>query len=1444
MVLGRDFLFSSIVKPFSILSLPSFLGDRQAYPLGDIKLEIEKALAVLGLLVVLGGMLFSCECPADVINSAPVITNQTITVGEDLTPNDNLSIKAFDDFEKVLFFSLIEGTNLFEFKDPPTNASNYGEMSLKSNVNLDYETTNEHRTTVQVDDGYFTERAVIIIKVTNINEAPTISNHIFSVGEYISDTATIGMVFANDEDREEIWNTLTYSIITNDSGLFEITPNSGELSLSNEQSLDFESTNQHHITVQVSDGELTDIATVTITVNDIADADGDGLIEIHTLTMLHNMRYNLNGTSYKTNSNAVGGTNGCPRDGCNGYELMNDLSFDTDGDGTWRVNNGNYTLDETDSNAVYFNVSEGEGGWEPIDNFAAIFEGNGFTITGLAIRRDLTNVGMFGVISSTNAHIRGLGLVDNLADYTGNSNGETIYIGGLVGYQAGGDITDSETEGDVSGTSNVGGLVGYQAGGNITDSKTEGDVSGTYNVGGLVGYQAGGDITDSKTEGYASGTSNVGGLVGYQAGGDITDSETEGYASGTYNVGGLVGYQAGGDITDSEATTRNAGDISIINGISSVGGLVGRQSGGNITASSAERDASGTYNIGGLVGRQNSGNITASYAEGDASGNDNIGGLVGRQNSGNITDSYATGNASGNGNNIGGLVGRQHSNSIITASYATGNASGNGNNIGGLVGESDGNIRDSYATGNASGNTNIVGGLVGQQNSSGIIAASYATGNANGINSVGGLVGRQAIDGSSITASYATGNADGNQFVGGLVGWQSGGASIIASYATGNANATNSNFSHAGGLVGNQNGDVIASYATGNVHGNNTPFGGLVGFYFLIEPIKSYGFSVKEMQNSYGEPPDGVRAASALRLDNAGSEWDDANYGTHGAWKFGTTANQAPPTLQYNDYDGSGSTYGCGEGSGATLVFTNCGSVIPGQDHGRAPVIVAQSFNVTEHITHENLIGEVSATDPDGDVLYFFISGSSNQLFEISTEGKLSLSNGQMLDLQSREQHHITVEVSDGLFSSTATVTVNVVVDTNGNGLIEIHTLTMLHHMRYNLAGTSYKTNASDPGKDNGCPERGCNGYELVSNLSFDADGDGHTWSGNHSNGYTLDSNDNHSVYFNVSEGGWEPINNFAAIFEGNTNTITGLAVIRATNNEVGMFAQTTSSAQIRNLGLVSNLASGEDSVGGLVGIQNLNSITACYATGNVHGNDDVGGLVGWQAGGSITACYTMGDADGNDRVGGLVGCSFGSTTASYATGNVSGNQFVGGLVGQQDGGSITASYATGDVSGISHLGGLVGQQLSGSITASYATGGVNGDSWIGGLVGQQDGGSITASYATGHVMGIQGLGNLVGHRHFNSGSITASYGFGVWNNPGEIPPVTNASLLTLSNAGGVWNNAASNTAGAWDFGDSTRPPRLLFNDYDETGSTYGCLGTSSTVTILVPDCGSVIPGQ
>ena len=116
-------------------------------------------------------------------------------------------------------------------------------------------------------------------------------------------------------------------------------------------------------------------------------------------------------------------------------------------------------------------------GWQPIGTsmhpFATIFKGNGYKISNLTVNRPDSEGGLFGVIdgSETDAVIEGVGLTD--VDIVGGTP-----VGGLVGYNRAGDISQSYVSGHVTargnGTSSiVGGLVGSNVGGLITRSYSE-----------------------------------------------------------------------------------------------------------------------------------------------------------------------------------------------------------------------------------------------------------------------------------------------------------------------------------------------------------------------------------------------------------------------------------------------------------------------------------------------------------------------------------------------------------------------------------------------------------------------------------------------------------------------------------------------------------------------------------------------------------------------------------------------------------------------------------------------------------------------------------------------------------------------------------------------------------------------------------------------------------
>jgi len=318
--------------------------------------------------------------------------------------------------------------------------------------------------------------------------------------------------------------------------------------------------------------------------------------------------------------------------------------------------------------------------------FEGTFDGGGFTISGLT--KPLFNV-IAGDESSPAATISNLALEAAGEGVSGNG------ILAIVTY-VGTDIENVHVVGNVNGESNVGGLVGINYEGTITNSSADGNVVGTNGVGGLIGYTSG-TITNSYAIGTVSGTDDVGGLIGYSEG-TITDSYAEVTVTGsgdTGRVGGLAGWSSG-TITNSYAT----GDVN-----------------------------SNSLYAGGLVGYSTS-TITESYATGDVGGGSYVGGLVGLTLN-DISNSYASGNATGN-RVVGGLVGAtlgEISNSYASGNVAAG-ANGDGY-VGGLAGEAYFPITNSYASGNVTGPANLIDGLAGFQGGE-IVFGSYASGNVNG----------------------------------------------------------------------------------------------------------------------------------------------------------------------------------------------------------------------------------------------------------------------------------------------------------------------------------------------------------------------------------------------------------------------------------------------------------------------------------------------------------------------------------------------------------------------------------------------------------------------------------------------------------------------------------------------------------------------------------------
>ena len=290
------------------------------------------------------------------------------------------------------------------------------------------------------------------------------------------------------------------------------------------------------------------------------DSDDDGYIDVKTHAQLNAIRYDLNGNGKQDSVSASDWTNytsafsnaatgmGCKltdHDGdsntaqqptCIGYELMNDIDLDTDGDG----NIG------TDSGDAYYNSGSG---WSPITDasnltsYTGNFNGNGNTINNLFINRSAAAYqGLFRGFAGS-ARIEQLGITN--ANVSGGN-----WVGILAGFSGASTaaIVACYTTGKVAGGDRVGGLLGYNSRGTISSSYSTAYVSGRTRVGGLVGYRGGDAITDTYSTGRvvrSSGTdTRFGGLIGAavpQSANNVSNSYWDTSTSGQSTSAGGTG---------------------------------------------------------------------------------------------------------------------------------------------------------------------------------------------------------------------------------------------------------------------------------------------------------------------------------------------------------------------------------------------------------------------------------------------------------------------------------------------------------------------------------------------------------------------------------------------------------------------------------------------------------------------------------------------------------------------------------------------------------------------------------------------------------------------------------------------------------------------------------------------------------------------------------------
>ena len=353
------------------------------------------------------------------------------------------------------------------------------------------------------------------------------------------------------------------------------------------------------------------------------DIDNDGLIEISTLEQLDLMRYDLAGTSLN------GDSTGCPATGCNGYELVADLDFDTNGNGIadegdlfWNDGAGWLPVGDTDGTAAYAQK-------KVTGAVTAKFNGNGFQVSNLYISRsDRSWVGLFANMYESevsNLVLKGAEVTggDATGVLTGGSNNTDIKnvrivdssVTGIdeVGMVAGrvfgdGDALNSiNVSGDMQGVKYTGGVAGWVESDstNVSESHlvfenviSTVEIANNYNTGCVLGLGRG--VVVGHTIAKCSITSAInysGGIAGSLSNGSINDAYIGSQITGTHDVGGVVGNASG--ISVSGVTV---GDEALISA-AHAGGMFGQLMNSTLANSVAQGVVTGEYNAAGLVYR-------------------------------------------------------------------------------------------------------------------------------------------------------------------------------------------------------------------------------------------------------------------------------------------------------------------------------------------------------------------------------------------------------------------------------------------------------------------------------------------------------------------------------------------------------------------------------------------------------------------------------------------------------------------------------------------------------------------------------------------------------------------------------------------------------------------------------------------------------------------------
>jgi hypothetical protein len=432
----------------------------------------------------------------------------------------------------------------------------------------------------------------------------------------------------------------------------------------------------------------------------------------------------------------------------------------------------------------------GGAGFVPIGNcsggFDGRFDGLGYVVGDLVVNRvDTLCVGLFGAI--------GIGGVVRNVGVDGGTVAGGVSVGGLVGYNDAGEISNAYAAVDVTASQGGGGLVGFTTG-NVSNAYATGSVTVSGDdAGGLTGGNRGA-IQHVWASGSVTGNgSNVGGLVGLATDGTVADSHWDRFSTGQGDGVGVVGSNA--TVTDVTAVTSDPAQSAAASYAFKQGAYASLDFGSTWAAFDGTRPfLQGEWQT--TLGNAHqlqlmSLKLDAAY-------------VLGRH-----IDAGETGRNEGTAATSNGMWAQTGFMRVGTDGPR-------------FVGSLDGqyHVISGFTINRPAIDAWV--GLFGKTGAAVVKNLGMANVSITGTQDVGGLIGLS--QGASVSNVYVTGSVSGAGTVGGIIGAMQGG-SLSNAYASADVSSTGI---YVGGVLGANAGNLHDVYATGSVSGPNAA--GLVGY--------------------------------------------------------------------------------------------------------------------------------------------------------------------------------------------------------------------------------------------------------------------------------------------------------------------------------------------------------------------------------------------------------------------------------------------------------------------------------------------------------------------------------------------------------------------------------------------------------------------------------------